>query len=107
MRIMYLDIILYIYILYIYLLYLFNNNRLQAGQPGFYCQWGQEIFPFSKAFRLVLGPTQLPIEWIPRTISLGVKRPRSEADQSPLSSAEVKNGRAIPPLSYMYSWCGA
>jgi hypothetical protein len=29
---------------------------------------------------------------------LGVKRPGREADQSPLSSAEVKNGKAIPPL---------
>jgi hypothetical protein len=30
-------------------------------------------------------------------ISPGVKRQRREADHSPLSSAEVKNGGAIPP----------
>jgi hypothetical protein len=30
--------------------------------------------------------------------SLGVKRPGHEADHSPPSSAEVKNGGAIPPL---------
>jgi hypothetical protein len=34
----------------------------------------------------------------PMALSLGVKRPESEADHSPPSSAEVKNGTAIPPL---------
>jgi hypothetical protein len=33
-----------------------------------------------------------------------VKRPGREADHSPPSSAEVKNGGAIPPLSHMPSW---
>jgi hypothetical protein len=36
-----------------------------------------------------------------------VKRPEREADHSPPSSAEVKNGGAIPPLPHMYSWHGA
>jgi hypothetical protein len=30
-------------------------------------------------------------------LSLGVKRQERESDHSPPSSAEVKNGRAIPP----------
>jgi hypothetical protein len=30
-----------------------------------------------------------------------------EADHSPKSSAEVKNGRAIPPLPHMSSWHSA
>jgi hypothetical protein len=37
----------------------------------------------------------------------GVKRPGREADHSFLSSAEVKNGGAIPPLADMSSWRGA
>jgi hypothetical protein len=37
------------------------------------------------------GPTQPPIQWVPGTLSLGVKRPRREADHSPPSSAKVKN----------------
>jgi hypothetical protein len=28
----------------------------------------------------------------------------SEADNSPPSSAELKNGRAVPPLPHMSSW---
>jgi hypothetical protein len=36
----------------------------------------------------------------------GVKRPRIEADYSPPSTAEAKNGRAIPPLPYAFmAWC--
>jgi hypothetical protein len=36
------------------------------------------------------GPTQPPIQWVPGTLSLGVKRLGREADHSPPSSAEVK-----------------
>jgi hypothetical protein len=52
-----------------------------------HCPWG----PWS--LRLVLG-----------AVSLGVKRPRREADHSSPSSAEVKNGGDIPPLPNTYSW---
>jgi hypothetical protein len=39
--------------------------------------------------------------------TLHSKRQGSEADQPPPSRAEVKNGRAIPPLPHMSSWrCG-
>jgi hypothetical protein len=41
--------------------------------------------------RTALGPTQPPNQWVPGALSLGVKRPRREADHSPPSSAEVKN----------------
>jgi hypothetical protein len=40
--------------------------------------------------RPVQGPTQPPIQWVPRALSLGLKRPEREADHSPPSSAEVK-----------------
>jgi hypothetical protein len=40
-------------------------------------------------------------------VALGVNRLVREADHSPWSSAEVKNGGAIPPLPHMSSWCGA
>jgi hypothetical protein len=55
-----------------------------------------KIFLFSTA-----GPTQPPIECVPGAISPGVKRQRREADHSPPSSAEVKNGEAMPPLPHM------
>jgi hypothetical protein len=44
------------------------------------------------------GPIQPSSQWIPRAISLGVKRPAREADHSSPSSAEVKNGGDIPLL---------
>jgi hypothetical protein len=49
----------------------------------------------STASRLVLGPTQSPIQWIPGVLFPGVKRPGREADHSPPSSAEVKNGGGV------------
>jgi hypothetical protein len=40
--------------------------------------------------RTALGPTQPPIQCVPGVLSLGVKRPRHEADHSPPSSSDVK-----------------
>jgi hypothetical protein len=51
---------------------------------------GVGIFLFTTASRTALGPTQPPIQWIPWTLSLGVKRLGREADHSPPSNAEVK-----------------
>jgi hypothetical protein len=45
---------------------------------------------FSTSSRPVLGPTQLPIRWVPGALSPGVKSPGREADPSPPTSAEVK-----------------
>jgi hypothetical protein len=45
---------------------------------------------FSTSSRPVLGPTQPPIQWVPGTLSPGVKRPRREANNSPPTSNEVK-----------------
>jgi hypothetical protein len=61
---------------------------------------------YSTASRPALGPSQSRIQWLPGALSSGVKRQGREADHSPPSSAEVKNGRAIPPLSHMSSWRG-
>jgi hypothetical protein len=54
-----------------------------------------EIFLFSTVFRLPLGPTQPPVEWLPGALSLGVKKQRHDTDHSPPSAAEVSNGEAI------------
>jgi hypothetical protein len=56
-----------------------------------------KIFLFSTARTPALGPTQPP----------GFKRQEHKADNSPLFSAEIKNGVTIPPLSHTSSWCGA
>jgi hypothetical protein len=66
------------------------SDRLQAGPPGFDSRQGED-FLYSTA------STQPPIRWVPGPLSLGVTRPGHEADHSPPSRAEVKNGGAIPP----------
>jgi hypothetical protein len=45
---------------------------------------GLRICFFDTASSQALGPTQPPIQWVPRALSLGVKRPVSEADHSHL-----------------------
>jgi hypothetical protein len=59
---------------------------------------GKKIFLCYTLSRPALGATQPPIQRVLGTISPGVKRLRSEADHSPPSNVEVKNGGAIPPL---------
>jgi hypothetical protein len=54
------------------------------------------VFLISIASRPALGPTQLP-----GPIFLAVNRPEREADHSPPSKAEIKNGGAIPPFLFM------
>jgi hypothetical protein len=55
----------------------------------------------------ILIDTQHPIQWVPGTLSLWVKRPGREADHSPPSSAEVKNAWSYTStLHYVFmAWC--
>jgi len=50
--------------------------------------WGVRI---RHGLGIFLFTTQPPIQWVPGALSLGVKRPGRDADQSSPSSAEVKN----------------
>jgi hypothetical protein len=52
---------------------------------------GVKNFLFSTPSRQVMGPTQLPIQWVTGALSPGVKLPGREADHSPQTSAKVKN----------------
>jgi hypothetical protein len=49
------------------------------------------FFLFTTASRPALGLMQLPFQWVPQSLSWGLKRPGREADNSPPSSDEVKN----------------
>jgi hypothetical protein len=51
-----------------------------------------------------VGPTQPQTQWVAGALSPGVKRQGREVDHSPPTSADVKNGGAIPPLLRMSSW---
>jgi hypothetical protein len=49
---------------------------LRTGRPGFDPRQGQRIFRLTSASRPAVGPTQLPVKWVPGAISAGVKRGR-------------------------------
>jgi hypothetical protein len=75
------------------------------GVRGFASRQWLGIFLFSTASRRALGPTQPPIQWVPR-LSPGVKRQGREADNSPPPSAKVKNAwryASTPPIR-LHSW---
>jgi hypothetical protein len=63
-----------------------------------------KIFVFSTTTRLDLGLVQPPIQWVPGTITPGLRRPRREADHSPPTSGEVKKTliyKSTPPYAFM------
>jgi hypothetical protein len=74
---------------------------------GFESQQGLGIFLLTTASRSALGPTQPPIQWVPGSLSLDVKRPGRDADYSPPSSAEFKNAWSYTStLEYAFmAWC--
>jgi hypothetical protein len=59
-----------------------------------WCDWvqtGRLKFDFFDTMSIpVLEPIQPPFQWVPRALSLGVKRPGRESNHSPPSRAEVE-----------------
>jgi hypothetical protein len=74
---------------------------------GFASRQGLGVFLFTTMSRPALGLTLAPVQWVPGTVSLGVKRSVCEADHSPPSSAEVKNAWRCTSISqYVFmAWC--
>jgi hypothetical protein len=66
---------------------------------------GVKDFSLPTASRPALGQTLSPIQLVPRALSLEVKRKGRQVDLSP-SSAEVRNGGAIPLLPHTFLWRG-
>jgi len=59
-------------------------------------------FIFTTVSRPVLGPTQPPIQWVSDSLSLAVKRPGREADQSHI---EPRLRMRILPKYVFLAWC--
>jgi len=53
--------------------------------PGIESRWGRD---FPHLSRPALGPTQLPVQWVPG-LSRGKEQPGRDADPSPPSTAVV------------------
>jgi hypothetical protein len=70
-------------------------------QGSFPCR-GRVFFLFATASRPALWSTQPPIERVPDTLSLEVKRPGHEAGHSLPSSAEVKTASYLYVNSYKF-----
>jgi hypothetical protein len=70
----------------------------RSRQPFFDPRQEQGIFLFSTTSRPALGSTHPPNQRISGILASEVKRSGREADLSSPSTAEVKNGEAIPPL---------
>jgi len=68
---------------------------------------GLVIFLFITTSRPAPRPTQPPIQWVTGTLSLGIKRPGSEADYSPPFRVEVKNAWSFTstPQYIFMGWC--
>jgi hypothetical protein len=77
-----------------------QSVSLRAGRPAFGSRQGEE---FSLLLSTQTGSGAHPASYPMGTGGAvpGVKRPGREADHSPPSSAEVKNGETIPPLLFM------
>jgi hypothetical protein len=74
---------------------------------GFESWQGLGIFLFSTVSRLAMGPIQPPIQWVPETLSLGVKRSGCKVTTHLHLMPRSRNCGTIPPLPHTPSWRGA
>jgi hypothetical protein len=65
----------------VYLLRLYSNGLL-VGRPRFDSRQGQEIFLYSTASSLALGPRRPPIQWVQEAVPPGIKQSLRAADHS-------------------------
>jgi hypothetical protein len=70
--------------------------------PGIEIRWGRD---FSHTSRPTLGPTQPPVQWVPR-LSRGAKRPGRSADHPPLLKCRGQESVELhlyPRLGFRFS----
>jgi hypothetical protein len=83
------------------------NDGLRIGRPRVPFPAGPRDFSLLHCVKIGFGA--YPASYTMGTgvsVTGGVKRPGRESNQSP-SSAEVKNGGAMPPFPYTALLCGA
>ena len=62
-------------------------------ESGFDFQQDTAIILFFAVSRLILGPTQPPIQWVAGTVSLWIKQPLCEGIKQPM--CEVKDNHLV------------
>jgi hypothetical protein len=82
-------------------------TKLWAGRSGFDSWQELGIFLFAIAFRMALGSTRPPVQWVPGALSPGVKRLVRKADNSTPSGAGVKNAWNYTAIPHTSLRCGA
>jgi hypothetical protein len=85
---------------YVYMLSRYSDGYKLDGRgsiPG----RNKRVFLYSTAPRPILGPTQLPIQWVSRALCLRVNRPGREANHLSASSAE-ENSRYTSTPPYVF-----
>jgi hypothetical protein len=85
----------------------YDSDGLRDARPEFDSLHEQDISLHCTPFRPGVGPTQPPLQWVPGSLSLGLKRSGREANHASLCSAEAKNSEAISLLPHMFSWHSA
>jgi hypothetical protein len=83
-----------------------TNPGRRGGKPATNRLSYGTTLVFSVTSWPALGPTQPSVRWVPEALSRRIKLPGREADLSPPSSAEIKNGETMPPLTHTSSWRG-
>jgi hypothetical protein len=79
-----------------------TSYGLDDREVGVRVPTGVKNFLFSKSSRPALRSTQPPLQWVP-----GIKRPGSEVDHSPPTSAEVKKMWIYTSTPHTPSWRSA
>jgi hypothetical protein len=65
---------------------------------------GEMIFPLSSVYRLAVGPTQPPIEWVPVALFPGLKRGRGVTltiHPNVVPRSRMSRSYVSPPSSFM------
>jgi len=82
-------------------------TRIRAGRPGIDPWQGgrRDIVLFATLSKPAVGPTQPPLQLVPG--GSGVKRPRSESDHTPTSSAKTNDewSYTSTPQYVFMAWC--
>jgi hypothetical protein len=92
---------------YAMIFYFINPRQRSRYSDWLWAGWPRGWSSISGRVKNFLFSTQPPIQWVPRTFFLGVKRLGREADHSPPASAEVKKMwiyTSTPPHAFM-AWC--